>query len=156
MTDATVTKKSKNPEAPRLFPDELIDQLLAPVRGKDAESILGESGPAGQLKKQLAERMLAAEPPPSGRRGRARQGWQPPQRHQPQDGLDAQRRTGAGYSARSAGDVRAAAYQQPAARLRRPRHQHVCARHERARDSRPSAATVRAVGVTRADFHGHR
>ncbi|MCV9986420.1 transposase, partial [Burkholderia pseudomallei] len=44
-----------------MFPDELIDQLLAQVQGKDAESILGESGLAGQLKKQLAERMLAAE-----------------------------------------------------------------------------------------------
>ncbi|HDR9282877.1 transposase, partial [Burkholderia cenocepacia] len=31
MTDATVTKKSKNPKAPKLFPDELIDQLLAQV-----------------------------------------------------------------------------------------------------------------------------
>ncbi|ONY76895.1 transposase, partial [Burkholderia cenocepacia] len=61
MTDATVTKKSKNPKAPKLFPDELIDQLLAQVQSKDAESILGESGLAGQLKKQLAERMLAAE-----------------------------------------------------------------------------------------------
>lgn len=44
MTDATATKKSKNPKAPKLFPDELIDQLLAQVQGKDAESILGESG----------------------------------------------------------------------------------------------------------------
>ncbi|MBN3837739.1 IS256 family transposase, partial [Burkholderia sp. Ac-20344] len=61
MTDATVTKKSKNPKTPKLFPDELIDQLLAQVQSKDAESILGESGLAGQLKKQLAERMLAAE-----------------------------------------------------------------------------------------------
>ncbi|MEX3937490.1 transposase, partial [Paraburkholderia phymatum] len=26
MTEATVTKKSKNPKAPKLFPDELIDQ----------------------------------------------------------------------------------------------------------------------------------
>ncbi|WP_233505498.1 IS256 family transposase [Burkholderia thailandensis] len=56
-----MSKKSKNPKAPKLFPDELIDQLLAQVQGKDAESILGESGLAGQLKKQLAERMLAAE-----------------------------------------------------------------------------------------------
>lgn len=44
MTDATVTKKSKNPKASKLFPDELIDQLLAQVQGKDADSILGESG----------------------------------------------------------------------------------------------------------------
>ncbi|CBW76506.1 Transposase (plasmid) [Mycetohabitans rhizoxinica HKI 454] len=60
MTNATVTK-SKNAKAPKLFPDELIDQLLAQVQSKDAESILGESGLAGRLKKQLAERMLAAE-----------------------------------------------------------------------------------------------
>ncbi|CAN0621907.1 transposase [Burkholderia multivorans] len=46
MTNATVTKKSKNPRAPKLFPYELIDQLLAQVQGKDAESILGESGSA--------------------------------------------------------------------------------------------------------------
>lgn len=51
----------KKPKAPKLFPDELIDQLLANVANKDAESILGESGLAGQLKKQLAERMLSAE-----------------------------------------------------------------------------------------------
>ncbi|CAD6557033.1 hypothetical protein LMG28727_06255 [Paraburkholderia kirstenboschensis] len=61
MTEATVIKKSKNAKAPKLFPDELIDQLLAQIQNKDAESVLGESGLAGQLKKQLAERMLAAE-----------------------------------------------------------------------------------------------
>lgn len=61
MTEATVTKKSKIPKAPKLFPDDLIDQLLAQVQNKDAESVLGKSGLAGQLKKQLAERMLAAE-----------------------------------------------------------------------------------------------
>ena len=55
------TKKPKKPKAPKLFPDELIDQLLAQVQNKDAESVLGESGLAGQLKKQLAERMLNAE-----------------------------------------------------------------------------------------------
>lgn len=57
----STTKKTKKPKAPKLFPDELIDQLLAQVQNKDAESILGESGLAGQLKKQLVERMLAAE-----------------------------------------------------------------------------------------------
>ncbi len=57
----TTTKKTKEPKAAKLFPDELIDQLLAQVQNKDAESILGESGLAGQLKKQLAERMLTAE-----------------------------------------------------------------------------------------------
>ena len=62
MTDTmSTTKKTRKPKAPKLFPDELIDQLLAQVQNKDAESILGESGLAGQLKKQLAERMLAAE-----------------------------------------------------------------------------------------------
>src|SRR5438067_1848447 len=61
MTDTTVIKKNKTPKAPKRFPDELIDQLLAQVESKDAESILGESGLAGQLKKKLAERMLAAE-----------------------------------------------------------------------------------------------
>jgi transposase-like protein len=61
MTEATVTKKSKNRKAPKLLPDELIDQLLAQIQNKDAESVLGESGLAGQLKKRLAERMLAAE-----------------------------------------------------------------------------------------------
>jgi putative transposase len=59
MTDTMI--KTKKPKAPKLFPDELIDQLLAQVQNNNAESILGESGLAGQLKKQLAERMLAAE-----------------------------------------------------------------------------------------------
>lgn len=62
MTEAmSRTKVTKQPKAPKLFPDELIDQLLAQVQNKDAESLLGEWGLAGQLKKQLAERMLAAE-----------------------------------------------------------------------------------------------
>ena len=62
MTDTMTSKSRKSKaKAPKLFPDELIDQLLAQVQNKDAESILGESGLAGQLKKQLAERMLAAE-----------------------------------------------------------------------------------------------
>lgn len=62
MTAAmSTTKKIKKPKAPQIFSDELIDQLLAQVQNKDAQSILGESGLAGQLKKRLAERMLAAE-----------------------------------------------------------------------------------------------
>jgi transposase-like protein len=63
MTDTMMTTKTRKTQAKasKLFPDELIDQLLAQVQNKDAESILGESGLAGQLKKQLAERMLAAE-----------------------------------------------------------------------------------------------
>ncbi len=55
------TKKPRKQKAPSLIPVELIDQLLAQVQNKDAESILGEAGLAGQLKKQLAERMLTAE-----------------------------------------------------------------------------------------------
>lgn len=62
MTEAmSTTKKTKKPKAPQLFSDDLIDQLLAQVQHKDAHAILGESGLAGQLKKRLAERMLAAE-----------------------------------------------------------------------------------------------
>lgn len=62
MTEAmSTTKKTRTPKAPQLFSDELIDQLLVQVQDRDAQSILGESGLAGQLKKRLAERMLAAE-----------------------------------------------------------------------------------------------
>jgi putative transposase len=60
-TPMSTTRKPKKPKASKLFPDELIDQLLAQVQNKDAESILGEFGLAGQVKKQLAERMLAGE-----------------------------------------------------------------------------------------------
>lgn len=59
MTDTTKKPRKRKPKGP--FSDALIDQLLAQVRGQDAESLLGESGLVGQLKKQLAERMLAAE-----------------------------------------------------------------------------------------------
>ena len=61
MTEAMTTKKPRKQKAPSLIPVELIDQLLAQVQNKDAESILGEAGLAGQLKKLLAERMLTAE-----------------------------------------------------------------------------------------------
>jgi putative transposase len=61
MTNTMSKTKKTKVKAAKLFPDELIDQLLAQVQNKDAESILGESGLAGLLKKQLAERMLAAE-----------------------------------------------------------------------------------------------
>jgi putative transposase len=40
----STTKQPKKLKAPKLFPDELIDQLLAQVQNEDAESILGESG----------------------------------------------------------------------------------------------------------------
>jgi hypothetical protein len=61
MTEVMTTKKPKKQKAAYPFPVELIDQLLAQVENKDAESILGESGLAGQLKKMLAERMFLAE-----------------------------------------------------------------------------------------------
>jgi transposase-like protein len=61
MIENTNRKRTRKEKAPQLFPNELIDGLLAQVQNKDAESIFGESGLAGQLKKQLAERMLASE-----------------------------------------------------------------------------------------------
>lgn len=61
MTEVMTTKKPKKQKAAYPFPVELVDQLLAQVENKDAESILGENGLAGQLKKMLAERMLSAE-----------------------------------------------------------------------------------------------
>ena len=59
MTDATKPLRKRKAKGP--FSDELIDQLLSQAQGKDARSLLGESGVVGQLKKQLAERMLSAE-----------------------------------------------------------------------------------------------
>lgn len=44
MTNAMTTKKTRKQKAAPPFPVELIDQLLATVQNKDAESILGESG----------------------------------------------------------------------------------------------------------------
>ncbi len=61
MTDESAPKKSRKRKPKGPFSDELLDQLLAHVKGKDAESLLGESGLVGQLKKQLAERMPAGE-----------------------------------------------------------------------------------------------
>ena len=58
MTDAPKPRKRKS-KGP--FSDELIDQLLSQAQGQDAQSLLNGSGAVGQLKKQLAERMLAAE-----------------------------------------------------------------------------------------------
>src|SRR5678816_3719284 len=43
MTDTMTTKSRKTKaKSHKLFPDELIDQLLAQVQNKDAESILGD------------------------------------------------------------------------------------------------------------------
>ncbi len=57
MTDNTKpyrpwARKFKGP-----FSDDLLDQLIEQLKGRDAESPLGESGLVGQPKKQLAERM---------------------------------------------------------------------------------------------------
>lgn len=59
MTDAPKPARKRKPKGP--FSDELIDQLLSKAQGQDAQSLLGDSGVVGQLKKRLAERMLAAE-----------------------------------------------------------------------------------------------
>ena len=59
MTATPKKVRQRKPQGP--FSDELLDQLLAQVTDKDAESLLGESGLIGKLKKQLAERMLAEE-----------------------------------------------------------------------------------------------
>lgn len=60
MTDPAAKKpRKRKPKGP--FSDELLDQLLTHLKGHDAESLLGEAGLVGQLKKQLMERMLAGE-----------------------------------------------------------------------------------------------
>lgn len=59
MTDVSKPVRKRKAKGP--FSDELLDELILQVSGQDAESLLGESGLVGQLKKQLAERMLSAE-----------------------------------------------------------------------------------------------
>jgi putative transposase len=61
MTEATLTKKLKTPKAPKLFSDELIAQLLVRVRARMPTRYWANRGLAGQLKKRLAARRLAAE-----------------------------------------------------------------------------------------------
>lgn len=61
MTDRASPKKPRKKRDKGPFSDELLDQLLTHVKGSDAESLLGESGLIGQLKKSLAERMLVGE-----------------------------------------------------------------------------------------------
>jgi hypothetical protein len=53
MTDVMPPKAQKK-ERGLPFPVELADQLPAQIENKGAESILGEAGLAGQLKKMLA------------------------------------------------------------------------------------------------------
>lgn len=57
----TEVKKARKRKAKGPFSEELLDELLSQLKGKDAESLLGSSGLVAQLKKQLAERMLSAE-----------------------------------------------------------------------------------------------
>src|SRR5260364_356310 len=54
-------KDTQQTQSSKIFSDERIDPLLSQVQSKDAESLLGETGLAGQLKKRLADRMLEAE-----------------------------------------------------------------------------------------------
>lgn len=61
MTDQPTPKKPRKRKEKGPFSDELLDQLLSHLKGHDAESLLGQSGLVGQLKKQLMERMLAGE-----------------------------------------------------------------------------------------------
>lgn len=61
MTDQPTPKKPRKRREKGPFSDELLDQLLSHLKGHDAESLLGQTGLVGQLKKQLMERMLAAE-----------------------------------------------------------------------------------------------
>ncbi|MDR7009354.1 tyrosine-protein phosphatase YwqE [Paraburkholderia strydomiana] len=99
MTEATVTRKSKNQKAPKPFADELTDQLLAQIQNGDAESIFGESGVAWQLKKQPAERILGVELTHYlESEVEQRHGRQSSQREQPEDRSDAQWEIEAGYS----------------------------------------------------------
>lgn len=99
MTDATVIKKSKNPKALKVFPDELTISCLPRFRARTPSRSWGESGLAGQLGKRLAKRMLAAEmshhPEAGTEQGKAgnRNGTRT------KTFLTPQRRTEAGYSA---------------------------------------------------------
>jgi hypothetical protein len=49
MTEAMNTTRKTKKKSPQLFCGDLIDQLLAQVRNNAAQSILGQSGLAGQL-----------------------------------------------------------------------------------------------------------
>ena len=61
MTDQPSPKKPRKKKDKGPFSDELLDQLLVHLKGADADSLLGESGLIGKLKKSLAERMLTGE-----------------------------------------------------------------------------------------------
>src|SRR5260363_204617 len=54
-------KDTPRTQSNKIFSDERIDPLLSQVQSKAAESLLGETGLAGLLKKRLVERRLEAE-----------------------------------------------------------------------------------------------
>lgn len=60
MIVLTATEKPKQ-KTLQPFPIELIDQLLASVENKDADSIFGASEMAGQDRKMLADRLLSRD-----------------------------------------------------------------------------------------------
>src|SRR5580765_3484164 len=61
MTESPKAAKGRQRKVKGPFSDELLDDILSQLHGKDAESLLGQCGLVEQLKKQLAERMLSAE-----------------------------------------------------------------------------------------------
>src|SRR5215472_7345109 len=116
---------------------ELLDQLLA---GRDPNEVFAKDGLLDDLKKALSERILNAELDEhlDGERvegsANRRVGSD---RHVEDDAVD---------PARPGGDVRSEADREVSAtipRLRRQDYFDVCARHERARDPRPSRGALR-------------
>jgi hypothetical protein len=61
MTEATVTKNRKIQKAPKLFSDELIDQLLAQLQSKGCGVDSRRIGFGRAIEEATGERMLAAE-----------------------------------------------------------------------------------------------
>jgi len=144
MAEVMTTKKPKKQKAAYPFPVKLIDQLLAQVENKDAESILGESDLAGQLKKMLAERMLSAELSHhlanEGEGSKNHRNGSSPKKLLTPGGelnLDIPRDRLSSFEPQ-AGRQASTAH----AGLRRSRHQHVRRRHERARNPGAPAGVV--------------
>ena len=61
MTDTSDAAKARQQRPERPFSDDLLDEILGQLDGQDGPGLLGQSGLIEQLKRQLAERMLAAE-----------------------------------------------------------------------------------------------
>lgn len=157
MTETTKKARKRKPSGP--FSDELLDQLLAQASGKDAESLLGESGLIGQLKKQLAERMLAAElshhlasEAADEGAGNHRNGTTSKTVLTPSGALDLD----IPRDRLSTFEPQLVAMYQRRLPIRRPGNQHVCARHDHARDSGASGRAIWPGSLPGADFHHHR